>query len=252
MELFVGNSLWHLIVQSDGVSKLVLLLLLGMSVLCWTVFLCKAIILRIKKNHYKAVIKDLNNAYTVQEVVGVASNYAGTLPAYFISKNLVFLNTLLKSSQTNCLEDIEKDMMLYQLDQSVDSLLEDEKKVLPLLATCAGVAPLLGLFGTVWGLVHAFMRISEKQVADITTVAPGIAEALMTTLAGLLVAIPALIMFNYLQVHLRGLERLMIVLSDHIGVVVQQLTLQRKMHVQNQAAASRSADSNGHIAHSSY
>ena len=85
---------------------------------------------------------------------------------------------------------------------NVDAIVVHEESYLPFLSTSAAVAPLLGLFGTVWGLIHAFMRISEKQVADITTVAPGIAEALVTTLAGLFVAIPALIMFNYLNIQL--------------------------------------------------
>ena len=78
-----------------------------------------------------------------------------------------------------------------------------EESYLPFLFTSASVSPLLGLFGTVWGLVHAFIRISEKQSADITTVAPGIAEALITTLAGLLVAVPALVMYHYLIAQIR-------------------------------------------------
>ena len=76
-------------------------------------------------------------------------------------------------------------------------ILHDEAYV-PILSSCAAVAPLLGLFGTVWGLIHAFLQISQTQVADLATVAPGISEALITTLAGLMVAIPALIMYNYL------------------------------------------------------
>ena len=53
------------------------------------------------------------------------------------------------------------------------------------------------------------MRISETQVADIATIAPGIAEALITTLAGLIVAIPALVMFNYLHTKTRALEHIL-------------------------------------------
>jgi biopolymer transport protein ExbB/TolQ len=81
---------------------------------------------------------------------------------------------------------------------------------------------LLGLFGTVWGLIHAFIRISEKQAADITVVAPGIAEALITTLAGLIVAIPALIMYNYLIVRVRHIETQMVQLADRIAFIAQQ------------------------------
>ena len=72
-----------------------------------------------------------------------------------------------------------------------------------MLSVSAAVSPLLGLFGTVWGLVHAFVRIGELQTADIATVAPGIAEALITTLAGLMVAIPALVMYHYVANKIR-------------------------------------------------
>ena len=67
------------------------------------------------------------------------------------------------------------------------------------------------------------MRISETQVADIATVAPGIAEALIVTIAGLVVAIPALIMFNYLHLKGRRLEYETIALADRITFVAQQL-----------------------------
>jgi biopolymer transport protein ExbB/TolQ len=63
------------------------------------------------------------------------------------------------------------------------------------------------------------MRISETQIADIATIAPGIAEALITTLAGLIVAIPALIMFNYLQTKTRSLEHSLIILADRVTFI---------------------------------
>jgi biopolymer transport protein ExbB/TolQ len=75
----------------------------------------------------------------------------------------------------------------------------------------------------VWGLVHSFISISETQVANITTIAPGIAEALITTLAGLIIAIPALIMFNYLQTHIRHLEHSMLIFVDKMISIMQQL-----------------------------
>ena len=101
-------------------------------------------------------------------------------------------------------------------------MLMHNEEYIAILSSSAAVAPLLGLFGTVWGLVHSFMRISETQVADIATIAPGIAEALITTLAGLIVAIPALIMFNYLHTKTRALEHGLISLADRMTFVLQQ------------------------------
>ena len=121
---------------------------------------------------------------------------------------------------------IDGDTMQYVIDQVADRLAEDEESYLPFLLTCASVAPLIGLFGTVWGLIHAFIRISEKQSADITVVAPGIAEALITTLAGLIVAIPALIMYNFLVVKVRNIASLLMQSADRIGIAAQK-TLMR-------------------------
>lgn len=85
--------------------------------------------------------------------------------------------------------------------------MSNEQSLLPILFASASVSPLIGLFGTVWGLVHALVSISQQQTADIATIAPGMAEALITTLAGLVVAIPALTLYHYLQSHVRQAEQ---------------------------------------------
>jgi len=96
---------------------------------------------------------------------------------------------------------------------------------MPIFTATIAISPLLGLFGTVWGLIHAFMRISEKQSADIATVAPGIAEALITTLAGLMVAIPAVVMLCYLQSQVRALEYYALRLADTLSMTLSRITI---------------------------
>jgi biopolymer transport protein TolQ len=68
---------------------------------------------------------------------------------------------------------------------------------IPFLATTATAAPFVGLFGTVWGIMMAFLRISQTGSTNLGSVGPGIAEALITTAAGLLTAIPAVMLYNY-------------------------------------------------------
>jgi biopolymer transport protein TolQ len=68
---------------------------------------------------------------------------------------------------------------------------------IPFLATTASSAPFVGLFGTVWGIMMAFLRISQTGSTNLGSVGPGIAEALITTAAGLLTAIPAVMLYNY-------------------------------------------------------
>ena len=72
------------------------------------------------------------------------------------------------------------------------------QKGMGVLATTINVSPLIGLLGTVWGIMYSFINISSQKAASIDVVAPGIAEALITTLAGLIVAIPAMIGHNFL------------------------------------------------------
>ena len=71
------------------------------------------------------------------------------------------------------------------------------------LATIAAIAPFIGLFGTVWGIIDAFHGLGVAGAATLRAVAPGISEALITTAAGLVVAIPAVVGYNQLTARLR-------------------------------------------------
>lgn len=77
---------------------------------------------------------------------------------------------------------------------------------LSFLATCGNTAPFIGLFGTVWGIMSSFHQIGLQGSASLATVAPGIAEALIATAAGLAAAIPAVIAYNYFLGRARRLE----------------------------------------------
>src|SRR5260221_4169938 len=222
MNIFSGNSLWQLVYQSDTVSKCVLLILLGMSIACWAVFLAKLALLRIKEQKFKNINKKAQAAKTVTTLVEIASSTRNTAPSYFISRNLNFLKEMV-SDVNQKINPYEWELLERNIDNNIEAMLTHNEEYITVLSSSAAVAPLLGLFGTVWGLIHAFIRISETQVADIATIAPGIAEALITTLAGLLVAIPALVMLNYLHAKTRALEQQLITLADRTIFIFQQL-----------------------------
>ena len=90
-----------------------------------------------------------------------------------------------------------------------------------LLSTAVTISPFLGLLGTVWGIMSSFLDMAAMQSANLTVVAPGIAEALVTTIAGLATAIPAVIFYNSLvrKIDLLGneMERLRTVLEERVG-----------------------------------
>lgn len=90
-----------------------------------------------------------------------------------------------------------------RIDRSMDVAIAKEaeslQKGLTVLATIGSAAPFVGLFGTVWGIMNAFVEIAAQQNTNLAVVAPGIAEALMATALGLLAAIPAVIFYNKLS-----------------------------------------------------
>ena len=88
--------------------------------------------------------------------------------------------------------------------------IDDVESHLAFLASVGSVSPYVGLFGTVWGIMHAFHSIGLSQSAALATVAPGISEALVTTAIGLVVAIPATIAYNYLLAELGEVETEMV------------------------------------------
>ncbi|QGY41063.1 protein TolQ [Pseudodesulfovibrio cashew] len=99
-----------------------------------------------------------------------------------------------------------KDTLRRVLKQGISKEMRSLTRNLPFLATCANAAPFIGLFGTVWGIMHSFHSIGQAQSAALATVAPGISEALIATAIGLLVAIPATIFYNYFLGKLNEVE----------------------------------------------
>lgn len=85
------------------------------------------------------------------------------------------------------------------MDVSIAKEAEGLQHGLTILATVGSTAPFVGLFGTVWGIMHAFISIAEQQNTNLAVVAPGIAEALLATGLGLLAAIPAVVFYNKLS-----------------------------------------------------
>jgi biopolymer transport protein TolQ len=225
---FFSNSIWQLVTQSDVVSKLVLFTLFITSIICWSIFIYKIILFKIKRRQILQALQYVNRIENFNGLFSVIKDLEGTLPGYFIKKNIAFLRSIItidSSTQKVEIESVKWDLFLQHIDQSIEEIIYNEQSYLSFLSTSAVVSPLLGLFGTVWGLVQAFISISQKRSADIAAVAPGIAEALITTLAGLAVAVPALVMFNYCSSKVREIDQLFTVLSDKLVIKIQKYAI---------------------------
>ena len=223
--IIVQSSFWQLVSHADAMTIFVLLVLFCMSILCWTTFLYKLLVWRAKKKQLHTVIDQMSGAHSIDDVVSITGQYLATVPGYFLSKNLGCIKDLLLTSEATRQPLGQKEWMLFEqgADQTRDTIMYQEERVLPLISLCVTVAPLLGLLGTVWGLVNAFMGISHQQSADIAAVAPGIAQALVATVGGLLVAIPALFIYTYLSLQLQSLDQQIGMLSDRLKMVTQKL-----------------------------
>lgn len=186
-------SIIDIVSQATPVAKIVLALLCAMSVTSWTIIIYKFFALRAA--HRKAVegIERFTDARDLRDAVGYLAGDA-TSPVYHVAQQGVAEFNRLREGGNS--EDVAADNVRRSLRQGVSEAMNTLNASLAFLATTANTAPFIGLFGTVWGIMHSFHQIGMKKTAAIATVAPGISEALIATALGLFVAIPATMGYN--------------------------------------------------------
>ena len=115
------------------------------------------------------------------------------------------------------------------LEREVSGQIQELETRIGLLATLVSVSPFCGLFGTVWGVMLAFCGIAAAGKSDFTALAPGVAGALLTTVAGLIVAIPSLVGYNLLTATIRNLTVTMDNFTEEfmVRIKLEQLALDR-------------------------
>ena len=189
-------SLLSLVLNASLVVQLVLLLLLLASVLSWTAIFDRAVVLKRAQKAADAFEQkfwsggDLSALY---RDLGQDDKQNQGLAAIFRAgfKEYVRLRKGDNSNTAMVLQGSERSMRVA-LSREVDRL----ETHLPFLATVGSTSPYVGLFGTVWGIMHAFHALGNVQQATLALVAPGISEALVATAIGLFAAIPAVIAYN--------------------------------------------------------
>lgn len=199
-----------LINTSTFFGKFILLVLLVLSVLSWAVFIDKARVLaRLRKGHL--AFWDHCDRWQAGEV------QRRDLVAWCrANPDLPLCSLMAEAAGARDVAGIGRisERVTYQ---EVEHL----ERYIILLSTTVTVAPFLGLLGTVWGIMAAFWAMASMHSANLTVVAPGIAEALITTVAGLGAAIPAVIFYNMLvrKVDLvaNELDRLRSILEEAVG-----------------------------------
>ena len=194
MEAAADFSMWGLFARATITVKIVMIMLIIASGWAWAIIINKWVQYRAARR--KAALFD--QAFWSGE----------PLDELFDSLNMAPSNaseTIFSAGMMEWRRSHKRDGGLIagaqaRIDRSMDVAIAKEadtlQKGLPILATVGSTAPFVGLFGTVWGIMNAFIEIAEQQNTSLAVVAPGIAEALLATGLGLLAAIPAVIFYN--------------------------------------------------------
>ncbi len=174
-----------LIKQTGFVAKSVLLILLFFSVFSWAVIFYKWKVFKNMRKQNHKFFEVFLNSNGAKELFSSAKKFELSPLASLYRE--VFVEVHGKNPS-----NLETIIRKYSSDEA-----NRVESYLGFLATTGSTTPFIGLFGTVWGIMDAFRAIGVKGSASLATVAPGIAEALITTAAGLFAAIPAVIAYNY-------------------------------------------------------
>jgi biopolymer transport protein TolQ len=207
-------ELWTLIVNASLVVKLVMLLLLAVSFLSWTFIFSKWIAIRRARRQTEQFERDFwsgNDLNLLYQGAVNSRHTIGSLERIFEAGFREFskLRNQRGNDASALVEGAERAMRAtYQREMD---LLE---RHLSFLASTGSVSPYVGLFGTVWGIMHAFRSLANVQQATLSQVAPGIAEALIATAIGLFAAIPAVVAYNRFS---HDIDRLSIRFESFMG-----------------------------------
>ncbi len=190
-------SMWALFARATFTVKLVMILLIVASFWGWAVIVNKHRQYGVSRRESKR----FEAAFWSGEPLDTLYDSIGTSPKGRTER--IFVSGMTEWRRSHRDDGAAIGGAHMRIDRSMDVAIqkeaEDLQKGLPLLATIGSTAPFVGLFGTVWGIMNAFIEIGQQQSTNLAVVAPGIAEALLATGLGLLAAIPAVIFYNKLS-----------------------------------------------------
>ena len=178
--------------------KLVIFLLFASSVSVWALIIYN--LLRFKKMEEKdSQFIDFFWGGGIKNLLGFYARYDEFYPSP-IARMCAEIGAALSNRK------ITPERITRVIEQEVRNTVEDISRFQFIFATIASSAPFIGLFGTVWGIMHSFHQIAKMGRAGLEVVAPGISEALFTTAMGLFAAIPAVIAYNFFQNKIRKMK----------------------------------------------
>ena len=193
----IDFSMWALFARATLTVKLVMLVLVLASFWSWSIIIQKTLVFRAARSEAAAFDKAFWSGEPLEDLF----DSVGTAPSGRAER--VFAAGMIEWKRSHRSDGGLIAGAHARIDRSMDVAVakeaEDLQSGLSILATIGSTAPFVGLFGTVWGIMNAFIEIAVQQNTNLAVVAPGIAEALLATALGLLAAIPAVIFYNKLS-----------------------------------------------------
>jgi biopolymer transport protein ExbB len=182
---------WGMFQNADPVVKGVLIGLVIASLITWTVWLAKTIEIFAARRRVRTGLISLGHASSVADGVECLADKQGEIGALLAAATAEF--GLCSDGYDR--EGI-KERIASRLERLEAGFARRISRATGVLATIGAIAPFVGLFGTVWGIMNSFIGISKSHTTNLAVVAPGIAEALLATALGLAAAIPAVVIYN--------------------------------------------------------
>ena len=184
-------SFWTLFTRADFIVKSVIIMLIAASIYSWALIFEKYKVFKKIFKSSEEFEEEFLNSKSVKTLFEKTSSDTDDPMTVVFRSGANYLMQNKSQSQAVLTEKVKRVM-----DVAIDKEVEKYENKLTFLATVGSVAPFIGLFGTVWGIMNSFQSIAISRNTSLAIVAPGIAEALFATALGLLAAIPAVVAYN--------------------------------------------------------
>lgn len=219
-------SFWSLFIHASFLVQCIMLFLVGMSVASWAMIFQYRRLLSISEqaaHEFEEEFWSVRDLKILYDKTAAKRKVSGGLCAIFAAG--------MRDFQRFQEDKLPKSMAAEHMDRAMTVAMMRERdylqKNMNYLATIGSVSPYIGLFGTVWGIMHAFIALGGVQQATLSMVAPGIAEALIATAIGLFAAIPAVVAYNRFSSRVSLLMSRYATFGDEVlGVLLKKLMQQ--------------------------
>lgn len=197
-------NIFRVFIESGLAAQIIMTILVIFSIWSWAVFFKKLYELALTNKRSKAFLMSYQFHKNIREMENLGHLLIDNPYGKILKSGIDEFKSLISTGNPGRLQ--LGDNIKLSMERTRATEIDTLEKGLPILGTIVAASPFLGLLGTVWGIMESFLQIRARGSAHITVVAPGISDALITTVYGLLVAIPALIFNNLLRSRITNLD----------------------------------------------